>query len=76
MQTTVNNPQSNAICKRMHKTILNIVRITMQTTEIKDKDDTRQVIDNVLATMVHTTRCSVYIDGICLLMFWCYGVGS
>ena len=39
--------------------ILDILRITMRTTEIKDEDDARQIIDNALATMMHATRCSV-----------------
>ena len=57
--TTVKNPQLNAISKRIHKTILDILRITMQTTEIKDEDDARQIIDDTLATMMHATQCSV-----------------
>ena len=57
--TTVKNPQSNAICERMHKTILDILRIIMRTTTISNYDDAKQVMDNALATMMHATRCAV-----------------
>ena len=57
--TTVKNPESNSICERMHKTILDILRVTMRTTTINCEDDAKQVMDNALATLMHATRCVV-----------------
>ena len=36
--TTVKNPQSKALCKRMHQTVLNVLRVIMRTTEIQNED--------------------------------------
>ena len=32
--TTVKNPQSNAICERMHQTVANVLRCVMRTKEL------------------------------------------
>ena len=57
--TAVRNPQSNAICKRMHQTIGDILRVVLHTNPPQNMDDANQVIDNVLATVMHATRCAV-----------------
>jgi len=57
--TTVKNPQSNALCERMHQTISNILRIIMRTTTITQYQQAEQVMDNALATCMHATRCAV-----------------
>ena len=57
--TTVKNPQSNALCKQMHQTILNVLRVIMRTTERQNENDVNQVVENALATCTHATRCAV-----------------
>ena len=46
--TTVKNPQSNAMCKRMHQTVANILRIIMRTTTISAFAQAEQIMDNAL----------------------------
>ena len=57
---TTRNPQSNAICERMHSTIGNILRITMRTTKLTNIQQAKQVADNALATCMHATGCAVH----------------
>ena len=57
--TTVKNPQSNAMCERMHQTVANVLRIIMRTTTISAYAQAEQIMDNALATVMHVTRCSV-----------------
>ena len=57
---TTRNPQSNAICERMHSTIGNVLRIIMRTTDITNVQQAAQVADNALATCMHSTRCAVH----------------
>ena len=55
----VKNPQSNAICERIHQTVANVLRIYMQTTTIETYENAKQVMNNALATAMHATRCAV-----------------
>ena len=57
--TAVRNPQSNAICERMHQTIGDILRVVLHTNPPRNMDDANQVMDNALATCMHATRCAV-----------------
>ena len=57
--TAVRNPQSNAICERMHQTIRDILRVVLHTNPPQNMDDANQVMDNALATAMHATRCAV-----------------
>ena len=57
--TTVKNPSANGLCERMHKTILDILRVYMRTATINCHDDAKEVMDDALATMMHATRCAV-----------------
>ena len=57
--TTVKNPQSNAICERMHQTIGNTLRTVVFTNPPNNAEEANQLIDNALATAMHATRCSV-----------------
>ena len=57
--TAVRNPQSNAICKRMHQTVGDILQVVLHTNPPQNENDANQVIDNVLATAMHATRCVV-----------------
>lgn len=58
--TTVKNPQSNAICERMHGTMADILK-TIQDKESapENEEQANQIIDNALATCVHALRCAV-----------------
>ena len=57
--TTVKNPQSNAMCERMHQTVANVLRILMRTKNLTPQQQAEQIMDNALATVMHATRCSV-----------------
>ena len=66
--TTAKNPQSNAICERMHQTVANVLRTKLNSyndlgnrEEIYDgrkinEEEVRQVIENCLATAQYATR--------------------
>lgn len=51
--TIVKNPQSNAIRKRMHQTVGNILRIVIYTNPITNQAEA--VLDKALATAMHAT---------------------
>ena len=53
------NPQSNAICERMHQTVANVLRIIMQTTTISTYAQAEQIMDNALVTVMHAALCLV-----------------
>ena len=58
--TAVKNPQSNAICERMHKTILDVLRVYMRTQKMETYKDATHIMDCALAAMQHATRCAVH----------------
>ena len=53
------NPQSNAICERMHQTIADILRLLNSTDPPTIDEAADGMMDSVIATCVHATRCSV-----------------
>ena len=57
--TTVKNPQSNAMCERMHQTVANVLRCVMRTKDLTPQQQAKQIMDNALATVMHATRCAV-----------------
>ena len=57
--TTVKNPQSNAIVERLHKTMADILRVMMHVSPPNNEEETTNMIDNALSTVVHASRCSV-----------------
>ena len=57
--TTVRNPQSNAICERMHQTVANTLRTLLHIHPPRTQLQAEQLINNSLATTMHATRCSV-----------------
>ena len=59
VSTTERNPQSNAICKRIHQKIRDILRVTLHTNPPINMNDANQFIDNALETCMHAMRCSV-----------------
>jgi hypothetical protein len=56
---TVKNPQSNAICERMHQTVANVLRVLLHAHPPQNVADADQLVDNSLATAVHVSRCAV-----------------
>ena len=57
--TAVQNPQSNAICERIHQTVGDILRVILHTNPPQNIDNTNAVMDKALATAMHATRCAV-----------------
>ena len=57
--TSVKNPQSNAVCERMHKTVADILRNIIEEDPPRELHDAEQKIDNALSTCVHALRCAV-----------------
>jgi transposase InsO family protein len=58
--TTVKNPQSNAICERMHQTAGNIIRTLTHTHPPANMQVANQVVDSALASTMHALRCSMH----------------
>ena len=58
---TVKNPQSNAICKRMHQTAGNILRTLELTQPPQTLQEAQMLVDSALATTMHATRTAVHI---------------
>ena len=56
---TVRNPQTNTICKRMHQTVGDILRVALHTNPPTNMNDANQCIDNALGCCMHALRCSV-----------------
>jgi hypothetical protein len=58
--TMVKNPQSNAICERMHQTAGNIIHTLTHTHPPANMEVANQVMDSALATTMHALRCSMH----------------
>jgi hypothetical protein len=54
--TTSRNPQSNAICERMHQTVGNVLRTLLHGNIVNNNEQANTIIDNALATAMHITR--------------------
>ena len=52
------NPQSNAICERVHQTVTNVLR-TLVTNPPQNMTQARDIIDNALATAMHAMQTTV-----------------
>jgi hypothetical protein len=48
--STSKNPQSNAICERMHQTLTNVLRTLVHINPPRNMTQARDIIDNALAT--------------------------
>ncbi len=57
--STRKNPQSNAICKRMHQTVTNVLRTLVHTNPSRNMTQARDIIDNALATAMHAMQTTV-----------------
>jgi hypothetical protein len=58
--TTIKNPQSNAICERMHQTAGNVLRTLTLTNPPQNLIQAQNLIDSALATTMHATRCCMH----------------
>jgi transposase InsO family protein len=56
--TTSWNPQANAVCERMHQTVANVLRTTLQLASPQNVEQATQLIENTLATTAYATRAS------------------
>ena len=57
--TTIKNPQSNAICERMHQTVGNVLRVLLYSNPPKNMTQARDIMDDALATAMHAMRTVV-----------------
>jgi hypothetical protein len=53
------NPQSNAICERMHQTVNNVLRTLMHTNPPQNMTQARDIIDDALATAMHAMQTTI-----------------
>jgi hypothetical protein len=56
---TSKNPQSNAICERMHQTVTNVLRTLVHTNPPQNMTQARDIIDDALATAMHAMQTTV-----------------
>ena len=57
--TTACNPQANAVCERMHQTIANVLRTSIQLQPPRTHWQAIQQLEDAIATTVYATRVSV-----------------
>ena len=57
---TAYNPQANAICKRMHQTVANILRTLTFANPIQNEQHAQQAVDNSLAIAMHAMQVLVH----------------
>jgi hypothetical protein len=51
--STSKNPQSKAICERMHQTVENVSRTLVHGNPPKTMTSTKDIVDDALATAMH-----------------------
>jgi hypothetical protein len=57
--STSKNPQSNAVCERMHQTVGNVLRTLVHANPPQNMTQARDIIDDALATAMHAMRTTV-----------------
>jgi hypothetical protein len=57
--STSKNPQSNAICERMHQTVTNLLRTLVHTNLPQNMTQARGIIDDALATAMHAMQTTI-----------------
>ena len=57
--STSKNPQSNAICERMHQTVENVLRILVHSNPTNNMSSVKDIVDDALATAMHAMRTTV-----------------
>ena len=53
---TSKNPQSNAICERMHQTVSNVLQTLVHTYPSQNMTQTRGIVDDALATAMYAKK--------------------
>eukprot|EP00804_Cyclotella_cryptica_P016780 CCRYP_002070-RA/>CCRYP_002070-RA protein AED:0.42 eAED:0.42 QI:0/0/0/1/0/0/2/0/180 len=57
--STGKNPQSNAVCERMHQTASNVLRTLVHANPPQNMTQARDIINDALATAMHAMRTTV-----------------
>ena len=57
--STSKNPQSNAICERMHQTVANVLRTLLYSNPPQNMKQAKDIIDDALATAMHAMRTTI-----------------
>jgi hypothetical protein len=57
--STSKNPESNAICERMHQTINNVLTTLVHTNPPTYMTQDRNIVDDALATAMHTMQTTI-----------------
>jgi transposase InsO family protein len=56
---TSKNPQSNAICERMHQTVANVLRTIVHTNPPRNLQQANKLVDDALATAMYAMRTTI-----------------
>ena len=60
LTTVLKNSQSTAIIEKLvHQTMGDILRVMLHINPPNDENDANQIVDNALATCVHSSKCAV-----------------
>ena len=54
--TTVKNPQANAVCERMHKTVATLLRLLSNSQPLQHYHQAVHLVDTALANAMHSLR--------------------
>ena len=57
--TTNKNPQSNAICERMHQTVATVLKTLLLAQPPQSRREAALLVDDALATAMHALRSTV-----------------
>jgi hypothetical protein len=58
--TTAKNPQSNAVCERMHQTVGNFLRTLLHGNPPQNIANVEQYVDEALSIAMHTMRAGIH----------------
>ena len=58
--TTVENPQANAICKRMHQTMSNMLCMLLHTYQPHNQQQFNNMVDIALASSMYAIRAAIH----------------
>jgi hypothetical protein len=58
--TTAKIPQSNAVCKRMHQTVGNVLRTLLHGNPLQNISNAAQYVDKALSIAMHTMQAGVH----------------
>ncbi len=58
--TSAKNPQSNAICKKMHQTVGNVLRTLLHGEPTQNIADAKECVDEQLSIAMHAVRAGIH----------------